>query len=257
LNDIDLSIVIPAYNEETRLPRYLKQIIDYFAVRGTRYEVIVVDDGSVDATASVVHKISAKNHRIKLITLPANRGKGHAVKTGMLAATGKLALFADADGATPIGEVERLKHAIEGGADVAIASRAMREQGCQVRAQLHRKIMGSVFNFVVTTVAVKGINDTQCGFKLFKREAAQAVFPLQRIDDFGFDVEILFLCRKNRCKISEVPVNWTEVKGSKVGLVRDSLRMLVDVFRVRANDLRGLYRPAPAYAVSNADSTLH
>ena len=246
MNDTDISIVIPAYNEEARLPRYLAEIQGYFAPRPTSYEIVVVDDGSVDQTARVVQEIAALDSRVRLVRLPLNRGKGHAVRTGMLQACGRLQLFADADGATPISQLERLLPALERGADVAIASRALRETGCAVQAHLHRKIMGAVFNFLVAAIAVRGIRDTQCGFKLFSKEAAQAVFPLQRIDDFGFDVEILYLCGKRGLCVKEVPVTWSDIEGSKVGVVRDSLRMLGDLFKIRCNDLRGYYRPGGA-----------
>ena len=241
MGDITLSIIIPAYNEEDRLPLYLTEIAAYLAARNTCYEIIVVDDGSCDATARVVEEFSDTNGRVKLVRLAQNRGKGHAVKTGMLRSCGTLALFADADGATPISELERLQQAIENGADVAIASRALRDDCCTVRAHLHRKVIGTAFNLLVSTLAVAGIRDTQCGFKLFKKEAAHSVFPLQLIDDFGFDVEILYLCNKSGYRIKEVPVNWTDVKGSKVNVVRDSLRMLADLFRIRNNNRRGAY----------------
>jgi dolichyl-phosphate beta-glucosyltransferase len=242
VNDIFLSIIIPAYNEESRLPSYLEGILAYLEKQEIIYEIIVVDDGSHDATAEAVARFTQRNGRIRLIRLSRNRGKGYAVRTGMLEATGSLRLFADADGATPIMELKRLQEAIDTGADVAIASRALRDTACTVNAHLHRKIIGAVFNFIVAAFTVKGIHDTQCGFKLFSAEAANAVFPLQRIDDFGFDVEVLFLCQQNGYRIAEVPVNWTDVAGSKVSLIRDSLRMFTDIFKIRFNDLKGSYR---------------
>jgi dolichyl-phosphate beta-glucosyltransferase len=160
----------------------------------------------------------------------------------MLQASGKLRLFSDADGATPIMELERLRKAIDRGADVAIASRALRDDSCTIRAHLHRKVIGRIFHLIVTTLTVKGIHDTQCGFKLFTAKAAEAVFPLQRIDDFGFDVEVLYLCQRNGYRIIEVPVNWTDIAGSKVNLMRDSLRMFADIFKIRYFDLTGAYR---------------
>ena len=217
----------------------------YLAQEGNDYEVIVVDDGSCDATPLIVESLAGENAHLKLIRLPENRGKGHAVKAGMLAARGSLRLFADADGATPIEELERLKAAINGGADVAIASRALKGDGITVSDTLHRKFMGTVYNLIVRTLAVRGIHDTQCGFKLFTEKAAAALFPLQRIDDFGFDVELLFLAGKQGFRIAEVPVNWTDIKGTKVKIFKDSLRMLTDVIRVRLNDARGAYRGNP------------
>ncbi len=237
----ELSVIIPAFNEERRLPAYLAGIMTYLEKQPLPFEVVIVDDGSIDGTAAMVEKLAERTPHVRLVRHPRNRGKGQAVKTGMLTATGKLRLFADADGATPIAEVERLKKAVDCGADVAIGSRALRDDTLIVRTRLHRKLMGTIFNFVVRTLTVKGINDTQCGFKLFTANAADTVFPLQRIEDFGFDVELLYICRRKGLRIAEVPVNWTDIPGTKVKLVRDSLRMLKDVVKIRFNDLRGGY----------------
>jgi len=242
MNPVFLSIIIPAYNEESRLPLYLSRVLDYLEQQKILYEIIIVDDGSHDFTAEVVTRFVQDNIRIKLIRLPRNSGKGYAVRTGMLQATGKLRLFTDADGATPITELERLLKAIVSGADVAIASRAMKDGSCTIIAHLHRKVIGAIFNFIVTTLTVKGIHDTQCGFKLFTAEATEAVFPRQQIDDFGFDVEILYLCQRSGYRIAEVPVNWTDIAGSKVNVVWDSLRMFADIFKIRFFYLTGVYR---------------
>jgi dolichyl-phosphate beta-glucosyltransferase len=241
VNSLFLSVIIPAYNEASRLPPYLDEIVAYLHQQDIAYEIIVVDDGSSDATAEVVGRFIRDNGRIRLVRLPGNRGKGHAVKTGMLRASGRLRLFADADGATPISELEKLRRAVEGGADVAIASRALKDDSCTVHAHLHRKVLGRIFHCIVTALTVKGIRDTQCGFKLFTAETANAVFSLQRIDDFGFDVEVLYLCQRNGYRIAEVPVNWTDIAGSKVNLIRDSLRMFADTFKIRFFDLVGFY----------------
>jgi len=177
-----ISIIIPAYNEGSRLPAYLSKILAYIEPQDISYEIIVVDDGSIDATAEIVTKITEANSCVKLIQLPHNQGKGYAVRTGMLQASGTLRLFADADGATPITELKQLRKAIDTGADIAIASRALRSDSCKVQARLHRKVIGSVFNFIVRTIAVRGLSDTQCGFKLFTAESATAVFSLQSIN---------------------------------------------------------------------------
>lgn len=245
MNSNLLSIIIPAYNEESRLPAYLAGILDYVKHHEIFYEILVVDDGSIDSTSAAVETIAAENSRVKLIRLPHNRGKGYAVRAGMLQASGTLRLFTDADGATPITELERLRKAVDAGADVAIASRALRDASCTVNAHLHRRVIGAIFNFIVTALTVKGIHDTQCGFKLFTDEAANTVFPLQRIDDFGFDVEILFLCQQRGYRIAEVPVNWTDIAGSKLSLFRDSWRMFTDIFKIRLNEITGAYRPSP------------
>ncbi|MDR3580389.1 MAG: glycosyltransferase family 2 protein [Oryzomonas sp.] len=236
-----LSIIIPAYNEEDRLPRYLGSIVKYLTEKNTSYELIIVDDGSTDSTATVVEKIMETNPHVKIIRTSQNHGKGFAVKAGMLNACGKLRLFADADGATPIKELERLRQGIESGADIAIASRALHDGSTTVTARLHRKIIGTIFNLVVGLLAVQDVNDTQCGFKLFTEASANAIFPLQRISGFGFDVEILFICKKKGYRVKEIPVNWIDIKGSKVKLFRDSWKMFIDVIAIRLNDLRGVY----------------
>ncbi|KAB0668836.1 glycosyltransferase family 2 protein [Oryzomonas sagensis] len=236
-----ISIIIPAYNEENRLPYYLDSILQYLEQKKRIYEILVVDDGSTDATAAVVKRFMALNANVKLIRLPRNRGKGFAVKTGMRQAVGRLRLFADADGATPIEELERLERSIEAGADVAIGSRALLSDACSVKARMHRKLIGAVFNTIVRTMAVRGIRDTQCGFKLFTAGAAARIFSLQQLDGFGFDVEILCIAKRNGLYISEIPINWRDVKGGKIRLIRDSVSMLFDVIRIRINELRNKY----------------
>jgi dolichyl-phosphate beta-glucosyltransferase len=242
ITPLTLSIIIPAFNEEQRLPAYLDKILAYLEQKTFSFEIIVIDDGSTDSTAAMVERFAAKKPQVRLLKLPQNQGKGHAVKIGMLNAGGELKLFTDADGATPITEFERLRQAIEQGADVAVASRALNDESIIVQTKLHRKLIGTIFNFIVRTLAVKGIKDTQCGFKLFTAKSADTVFPIQRIYDFGFDVEILYLCQKKGFRILEVPVNWTDMPGTKVKVIRDSLRMFKDVLKIRLNDWRGAYR---------------
>ena len=236
-----LSVIIPAFNEARRLPRYLEKVLAFLDGSTLAYEVIVVDDGSSDDTADVVMEVCRSCTNLRLVRLAENRGKGFAVKTGMHAARGALRLFADADGATPIAEVERLMAAISSGAEIAVGSRALKAENCTVKGLKHRKLIGTIFNQIVRVVAVKGIRDTQCGFKLFSEAAAERIFPLQRIDGFGFDVEVLFIAQRCGFRIAEVPVNWTDVKGTKVNVVRDSLRMFRDVVRTRINSLLGAY----------------
>lgn len=244
-NPPELSVVIPAYNEELRLPAYLAKVLAHLETQPFPAEIIIVDDGSRDGTAAVVERFAAENSMVRLVRLPQNQGKGYAVKTGMLKACGRLRLFTDADGATPISELAGMKKAIEAGADVAVGSRALRDDSRAVKTRLHRKVMGTVFNCIVRTLTVKGINDTQCGFKLFTADAANAVFPQQRIHDFGFDVEVLYICHKKGYRIVEVPVNWTDIPGTKVKLIRDSFRMFKDVVKIRLNNWRGFYRDEP------------
>jgi dolichyl-phosphate beta-glucosyltransferase len=240
-SNIELSVVIPAYNEQARLGSYLTEVVGYLEISNYLYEVFVVDDGSTDRTSSIVNNFTAKNQNVKLIRIQSNKGKGNAVRVGMLATSGKFCLFTDADGATPIKELDRLFNALENGADVAIASRAFKNSSCNINAHLHRKIIGRIFHFFVRLIAVQGFADTQCGFKLFSRKAVDDVFPYQRIFDFGFDVELLYICLLRGFRVIEIPVNWTDVNGSKVKLIRDSVRMFIDIILIRINVWRGYY----------------
>ena len=245
------SVVIPAYNEEKRLPAYLRKTIAYFDARGEAYEVIVVDDGSHDETVNVVERFQVDAPSVRLIKLAENRGKGCAVRTGMLETKGTLCLFTDADGATPIRELERLERAITNGADIAIGSRTARDPTRVVQERVFRKISGSIFNIAVRSLGVTGITDTQCGFKLFRAPVARALFSVLQCDGFSFDVELLFLAQRWKYRIAEVPIQWTEQAGSKVRIVRDSRRMIYDIWTVRRNYQRGLYAPNRAVRGAN------
>lgn len=227
--EVDLSVVVPAFNEQYRLPPTLIDLIDYFDTKALRYEVIVVDDGSRDGTSSMVKKFERIRPQLKLIRLPRNYGKGHAVRTGVLSASGARILFADADGATPIGEYARLAAALDQGADIAIGSRALPSPETNVTTSPHRKYLGRLFNWAVNTLTLPGIADTQCGFKLFTASAAHFLFERQTANRFSFDVEILLLARRAGMTIAEVPINWTNIAGSKVSVLRDGMAMLCDV----------------------------
>lgn len=230
--ELDLSVVIPAYNEQFRLPATLVDIIDYLEGRALKYELIVVDDGSRDGTSSIVTKMSKLCQQVQLVVLPKNSGKGAAVKAGMLSARGRQVLFADADGATPIAEYEKLAEAIKAGADVVIASRALPSESTQIRTSVHRKVIGRIFNWIVNALLVPDVADTQCGFKLFTNSAKELLFRQQTLSGFAFDVEILYLGQRSKLKIAEVPVNWRNIPGSKVNLMVDSTRMFLDLFVV-------------------------
>jgi dolichyl-phosphate beta-glucosyltransferase len=236
---IALSVVVPAYNEALRLPHALIDMIDLLDSRKIEYEIIVVDDGSGDATGSTVLQFERIRPQVRLIRLPVNRGKGHAVRTGVLNSKGSRVLFADADGATPFIELARLESALDSGADVAIGSRAIASSDTEVRTFIHRRILGRVFNACVNAILLPGFADTQCGFKLFSREAAQFLFERQQSERFSFDVELLYVARRAGLKVTEVPVNWNNVPGSKVNLLIDAVRMLRDlvIFRLRHREV--------------------
>lgn len=245
-----LSVVVPAYNEEHRLPTTLRRILAYLEGQDYSYEVIVVDDGSEDNTVGVIQSLLAQHPQLQLIEND-HRGKGYTVRTGMLAAQGQHVIFTDADLATPIGEIDKVLPLLQNGHDVVIGSRE--GLGAERHGEpFHRHLMGRVFNLVVRLLAVGGFQDTQCGFKGFRREAAQDVFSRLHIHgaDAGvikggsvtaFDVEVLFLAQRRGYRIKEVPVSWHYGVNSKVNPLQDSLRMFRDVIQVRLNALQGLY----------------
>ena len=246
-----LSVVIPAYNEASRLPASLQKVMGYMESRDYPYEVLVVDDGSEDRTAQVVEDIASRYPHLRLIRNP-HRGKGYAVRTGMLQAGGRFVLYSDADLSAPIEEVEKLLPFLEGRYQIAIGSREG-VGAARYDEPAYRHLMGRVFNTFVRLVALPQFNDTQCGFKAFRREAAQTLFrSLHLYGDnsadvkgamvTGFDVEVLYLGLKWGYKIKEVPVRWYYSTGTKVNPIKDTYRMLKDIIKVRLNDLRGLYK---------------
>jgi dolichyl-phosphate beta-glucosyltransferase len=237
----DLSIVIPAFNEEARLGPTLEAYLAYCRHTARRVELIVVDDGSLDGTTAVANQWTAQSPEVRLIRLAENQGKGQAVRSGVVNAQGKRILFADADGATPLAEVERLEAALEAGADIAIGSRALHHHDVKVKARLYRRVMGRLFHRMVELLTVARVKDTQCGFKLFRGPVAHDLFSRMRIRGYSFDVELLMMAQRRGYAIAEVPVNWTHQPGSKVNLVTDSARMLRDLFIIRGRCLRGQY----------------
>lgn len=228
-----LSVVIPAYNEEKRLPDTIRRVEQYLSEQNYTWELLVVDDGSKDRTVEVAQAaFGSPNSRVQ--KNPRNMGKGATVRNGMLAARGDYRLFSDADLSTPIEEVEKLlKAVLEGGYQVSIGSRALKESKLEKRQPLYREMMGRTFNLIVQTIALGGIKDTQCGFKLFTREAAEKVFPEQELPGFSFDVEILVLARSHGYRIAEIPVRWIDSPASRVSPIKDSIRMFSDVFKIR------------------------
>lgn len=255
-----LSVIVPAYNEEHRLPSTLRSIRAFLDKKPYLSEVIVVDDGSSDATVASIRSIRNQVNPLEILELP-HRGKAAAVRAGMLAARGQIVLFTDADLSTPLSYVDTLTAAIDDGADVAIGSREG-EGARRLGEPGYRHIMGRIFNTVVRALAVPGINDTQCGFKAFRDHVASDVFSSLRLYDgsrtvtgprvTGFDVEVLFVARKRGYTIVEIPVQWRHVPGSKVAPMSDAVRMFSDVLRVRLNDIRGKYARADDRVVRDA-----
>ena len=234
-----LSLVIPAYNEQARLPYTLSQIEAYVCREGLDCEVIVVDNGSRDATSAVVQQASLRFSALRLLRTDG-RGKGRAVRTGMLAADGAVVIFADADLSWQVEDLSRFLALVDERSPIVIGSR----EGAGARRigePMYRHLMGRAFNRVVQALAVPGIEDSQCGFKAFRADAARAVFSRQRIEGFGFDVEVLYLARRLGFGVRVVPLRWEHKENSRVAPVRDTLLMLSDVFSVRLNAWRGVY----------------
>jgi dolichyl-phosphate beta-glucosyltransferase len=253
-----LSVIIPAYNEASRLPLFLPRVIAHLNGRGQSYEILVVDDGSHDQTAHAVRSAAKTCPHLRLIQLVHNMGKGAAVRRGMQAARGTVQLFADADGATPIEELERLEAALIAGADLAIGSRALASHNpaFTVQARWHRSLLGSLFNNLVRRLGIEHIADTQCGFKLFRQPVAQDLFAVSCVDGYAFDLELLHIARQRRYRIAEVPTNWTDQPGSKVRPWRDGSLMVRELLAIRKREAQGLYRPRSRPGASGVEPAL-
>jgi dolichyl-phosphate beta-glucosyltransferase len=230
---VDLSMVIPAYNEARRLPPTLARLRDYLEAGPDTYEVLVVDDGSTDDTVFVAQAVAREWPQLEVLTLPQNQGKGAAVREGMLHARGALRAFSDADLSTPIEELPRLRSHLGGACHVAIASRDAPGSDIQVHQPRWREFMGRTYNRILRLLVLPGIRDTQCGFKLFTSEAAEACFAPLETFRFGFDAEVLVRARRRGWEIAEVPVQWRHVEESRVGGIGDALRMLYDLVMLR------------------------
>ena len=233
-----LSVVIPAYNEELRLPNTLEAILSFLSARSEPFEIVVVDDGSSDDTVGVARRMGSAS--VRVLCNGTNRGKGFSVRRGMLVAQAPLRLMSDADLSTPIEELPGLEEAVRSGADIAIGSRALTASRIEVHQSRYREAMGRVFNRLVRLLAVRGISDTQCGFKLFTAAAAETCFGAARLDGFSFDVEALLVARRRGLEIAEIPVIWRNDAASRVSTYRGVLAF-IDLVRVRLNAWRGLY----------------
>jgi len=224
-----ISLIIPTYNEEDRLGNSLKIAISYLYTTHYLFEIIVSDDGSTDKTIEIAKQFPEVN----AIVAKRNLGKGAAVKRGILAAEGDIRVFSDADLSTPIYEIDKLIRFLNNGTDICIGSRALNENLIKKHQPFYREFMGKTFNRIVQTFVLKGISDTQCGFKGFTEEAAIKIFSNSIIEHFGFDVEILYLARKFGFSIKEIPVEWFNDERSKVDPVKDSIKMLFDILKIR------------------------
>jgi len=232
---MEISIIIPAYNEERRILPTLEKVYGYFSEkRKMDFEIIVVDDGSKDNTEKVIKNFAKdKFERVKLIKHRKNKGKGAAVKTGVLEARGDLILFTDADLSTPIEEFEKLKKTIERGYDIVIGSRGLPESKIVVPQPWYRRYIGRLFPLFVRLIVMKNIRDTQCGFKMFKKKIAKELFANLETSGFAFDVEILFRALKKNYSVKEIPIIWINSPASKVTFLKGPIKMLKDLFKMK------------------------
>ena len=236
-----LSVIIPAFNEESRIATTLDDLVGYLSAQSYTWEVLVVDDGSSDDTATTVRRLVQELEGVRVETIP-HGGKGWAVRHGMMATTGKYRFMCDADLAMPIEGLASFVHQMERGFDVVIGSRQI-SGARRFNEPTLRHVMGRIFNWSVRLIAVGGFEDTQCGFKCFRGEVVAKLFELQRTRGFGFDVEILYLARKKMLRVQEIPIDWYHYRTSKVRPALDSLLMLRDALRVRWHGLLGGYDP--------------
>ena len=256
MNHPRYSIVIPAYNESGRLPRTLRTVVDCVRSHDWNAEVIVVNDGSTDDTAAIVRRFAATSPEVRLLENPQNRGKGYSVRNGVTHALGDIILFTDADLSTPLDEAEALFAALARGADIAIGSRWMSRSHQTERQPLYRQFFGRCFNALTRVLMHLPFADTQCGFKAFTRSAALTVFPLQTIDRWGFDPELLFIAMWRGIHIEEVPVSWAHDTRTRIRYVKAGLQMLRELALVRWNAMLGRYG-RPAHAIAHSGQIPH
>jgi len=230
---LKISVIIPAKDEENRLPVFLKTLIAYCRQSSHVYEILVVDDGSRDRTASCALAFQQEFPSIQVLSLERNHGKGYAVKQGFASAQGDVVLFLDADGSTGPDEIERHLSLFEEGYDVVIGSRVLTDEFSQIKARPYRQWMGSIFNLLVSSFLLKGIKDTQCGFKMFRGTIVRDIFSRVYLEGFGFDLEVLYLATQGGYRIKEVPISWSHVPGSKVHIIKDSCRMFWNIIQIR------------------------
>ncbi len=242
VDDYDLSIIVPAYNEEKRLERTLRLIADYRASRGLKAQILVVDDGSADGTAELARRLAAELGHAEVVVSPRNEGKGNAVKLGVLASRGRRILFTDADNSTPIEELETLSRQMDAsGADVVIGSRYLRESRVKIKQPPQRILIGRIGNFLIRSFIIDGIQDSQCGFKLFRGAAARDIFAHTRVKRWGFDIEALAIADQRDYKILEVPVSWYDAPNSRLRPLRDAINTFGELVFIKMNLWGGRY----------------
>lgn len=241
-NQPRLSVVIPVYNETGRLRRTLPQLLNYLHSLNYLYEIVIVDDGSSDGTCEIAREILQAEHGTQILTHAQNRGKGHAVRIGMLAAKGQYVLFTDADLSTPPMELDPFWQWLDAGYDVVIGSRKMAGANVERHQPRWRESLGKVFTWLTNRIATKGISDVTCGFKCFSHNAAQTLFGLSVLDDWSFDAEIIFLAQQKGYRIKQVPVSWHDEPGTKVRLWKDAVTSLLGLLRIRLNAMQGKYK---------------
>ncbi len=236
-----LSLVVPAYNEERCIVNSVQTIRQYLEKQSYDFEILVVNDASADRTAELVDEFYGNDDAVRLVSYPVNQGKGYAVNRGFREALGDVVLFSDADLSTPIEETEKLLVCLNEGNDMVIGSRGTAGSDIQVHQPWYRELSGRIFNKVVKLVLLGDFNDTQCGFKMFRKETCTELFHRQKLRRFSFDAELLFLAKKQGLKVGEVPVRWINDEDSRVSLLRDATRMFLDLFRVRLWSIFGRY----------------
>ncbi len=236
-----ISVILPAYNEEATIKDTVTTIHDFLSSTFNNFEIIVVNDGSSDKTAEIVNNMFDRIKGLKLLTNSRNRGKGYSVRKGVLSASYEYVMFSDSDLSTPIDEVLKCMNYFTDGVDIVLGSRALKESNIIKYQGFLRRSMGKIFNLLIKIFLFRGINDTQCGFKCFTNKAAKELFSLQRLDRFCFDAEILYLAGNKGYKVKEVPVKWLNRENSRVSMVKDSINMFLDIFRIKINAMKGYY----------------
>lgn len=237
-----ISVIVPVFNEENRVEAGLPSLFSYLETHFEKWQVIYVDDGSTDGTYKTLELAAQKYSGLRLLRVPSNTGKGNAVRQGFQVSEGDFIIFSDADFSTPIEEIATLFTFIDKGFDIAIGSRSLEESNVEIRQAWMRQSLGKIFNLIIRTLLPLQFQDTQCGFKMFKREAVKMLLPHLKINGFAFDVEILVIAQILGLKIAEVPVTWRNAPGSKVHPVKSSLEMLRDAITIRFRLGKGSYR---------------